>query len=277
MKSIKNLLIPITILCLLFQIQCGTATKKTALKEASKGEEWIVDVPGLKEGEKPLVLIRIPAGTFQMGSPDSEEGRDENEAPVHSVTIGQDFYLGKYEVTQAQWEAVMGYNPSTEIDPNYPVNKVSWQDCQAFFKKLGKLVNETGFRLPTEAEREYACRAGTTTAAYYGDAADEEIIEKHAWSRINSDGELHEVGQLKSNPWGLHDMYGNVWEWCSDWFGPYSAEAQTDPQGPETGEEKVFRGGSWMARPEWLRSADRGKFTPDNQRNTGGFRVAFSE
>ncbi len=240
-------------------------------------EEWKVDLPGMKEDAKPLIMVKIPAGSFMMGSPASEEGHEENEAPLHKVTISKDFYLGKYEITQEQWLALMKKNPSTEEDANFPVNRVSWNDCQEFIKKLNKLTGKKGFRLPTEAEREYACRAGTSTKVYFGADPSDEEYEKHAWLRTNSEGELHVVGSLKSNPWGLYDILGNVWEWCSDWYGPYKAGDQTDPQGPETGTEKVFRGGSWMARPIWIRAADRGKFTPENRRNTGGLRVAFSE
>ncbi|MGC9329894.1 MAG: formylglycine-generating enzyme family protein, partial [Candidatus Hinthialibacter sp.] len=247
------------------------------VEQPSKAREWVVDLPGLKEGETPLAMRLIPAGSFQMGSPESEEGHEENESPVHSVTISRDFYLGKYEITQAQWIAVMETNPSTEYGPNFPVNRVNWYDCQDFLRRLNKIVNKGKFRLPTEAEREYACRAGTTTMTYFGDNPTPEMLEEHAWMRTNSDGELHDVGLLKPNPWGLHDMLGNVWEWCEDWYAPYPAQAQVDPQGALLGTEKVFRGASWMARPEWIRCADRGKFTPDNRRNTGGFRIAYSD
>lgn len=258
-------------------MDCGSISPKKAVETPSKGKEWIVQLPGLKEGEKPLIMLRIPAGTFQMGSPESEEGHEENESPVHSVTISRDFYLGKYEITQAQWMAVMQENPSTEYGPNLPVNRVNWYDCQDFLRRLNEIVNDGKFRLPTEAEREYACRAGTEEMTYFGGDPTDELIEEHAWMRTNSEGELHEVGLLKPNPWGLHDMLGNVWEWCEDWYAPYQAQAQVDPQGALLGTEKVFRGASWMARPEWIRCADRGKFTPDNRRNTGGFRAASSD
>ncbi len=278
MKIVIHILIFITIpiACLLL-VQCSSAPILPESSVSLQGSEWIVDLPNLKKEAMPLVLIRIPAGTFQMGSPDTEEGHEKNESPMHSVTISRDYYLGKHEVTQAQWEAVIGSNPSTEINPDFPVNKVSWHDCHVFLHRIGKIAQKSGFRLPTEAEWEYACRAGTSTATYFGDNPSEEEKEKYAWFRNNSNGELHIVGQFPPNPWGLFDMLGNVWEWCYDWYGPYTSGMQVDPTGPKTGSERVYRGASWMARPEWIRCADRGKFTPNNQRNTGGFRVAFSE
>ncbi len=243
-----------------------------------KGTEWIVDLPGLPADATPLVLVHIPAGSFLMGSPESEEGRDPDEGPVHRVTLTKDFYIGKYEVTQAQWMTLMDENRSTEIDPNYPVNKVSWFDCQEFLRRLNELHNTNGFRLPTEAEREYACRAGTTTATYFGENPSDEEKGEHAWYRHNITwDELHKVGLKKPNPWGLHDMHGNLSEWCQDWFGPYPSTPQLDPIGPPQGLGRVIRGASWMARPRWIRSADRGRFPPDNRRNTVGFRIVWSK
>ncbi len=243
-----------------------------------KGEEWTVELPGLPADATPLVLVHIPAGSFLMGSPESEEGRDPDEGPVHKVTLTEDFYMGMYEVTQAQWMTLMEENRSTEIDPNYPVNKVNWFDCQEFLRRLNEYHNTDGFRLPTEAEREYACRAGTTTATYFGEDPTSEEIAEHAWYReIITWDELHEVGLKKPNPWGLHDMHGNVSEWCQDWFGPYPSTNQVNPTGPVDGTEKVIRGASWRARPQWIRSADRGHFPPDNRRNTIGFRVVWSK
>lgn len=277
MKIRKRFLTIAVMLLGLLTIQCGTLPSCNHAKDSFMDKEWIVKLPNLKEGETPLILMRIPAGTFQMGSPQFEIGHEENESPVHRVTISRDFYLGKYEVTQAQWAAVMGGNPSTEANPNYPVNKVSWQDSQEFLRRLNELTEKSGFRLPSEAEFEYACRAGSTDSTYFGDNPSEAALAEFAWYRQNSDGELHRVGLLKPNAWGLYDMLGNVWEWCQDWYGFYSADSQRDPQGFASGMEKVFRGASWMARPEWIRCADRGKFAPDSRRNTGGFRVAFSE
>ena len=153
---------------------------------------------------------------------------------------------------------------------------MSWHVCQEFLKRLNGLNKDDGFRLPTEAEREYACRAGTTTATYFGDTPSNEEKAEHAWFRVNSEGELHKVGLKKANPWGLHDLFGNVSEWCWDWYGPYPSASLVDPTGAEQGTEKVIRGASWMARPQWIRCADRGKFPPDNRRNTVGFRIVWA-
>ena len=272
-------LIPITVITGI-ALSCWTscATGNNVGRQSATGpgaKEWVIELPNLPEGAKKLVLVRIPAGTFSMGSPDTELGRDPDESPVHKVTITHDFYLGRYEVTQAQWAALMPENPSTSRGMDLPVNRVSWEDCQGFLQRLNQVFKDSRFRLPTEAEREYACRAGTSTATYFGDNPSPEDLEKHAWFRENSEGELHPVGQKLANPWGLYDLYGNVWEWCQDWYGPYPDEAQTNPTGPDTGKEKVFRGASWMAKPQYLRSADRGKFPPDAQQNTGGFRIAW--
>ena len=240
--------------------------------------ETIVDLPGLPEGAQELVLVQVPAGTFQMGSPASEPGREENEGPAHKVRIAKGFLVGKYEVTQAQWLTVMEENPSTQKGDDLPVNRVSWDECQGFLQRLNALRGTTRFRLPTEAEWEYACRAGTTTTTYFGagEASAQQLLA-HAWFRNNAAGELHPVGQKHANPWGLHDMYGNVWEWCQDWYAPYSSFALTDPQGPKMGTERIFRGASLIGRPRYLRSADRGKVSPNAKRHTGGFRVVWGE
>ncbi len=251
-------------------------TQTSQSEKTLKENEIVVQLPELPDGATPLIMVKIPAGTFQMGSPESEKFHEKNESPVHKVTITEDFYLGKYEVTQAQWLTLMDKNPSTYEGDNLPVNRVSWHDAQEFIKKLNNLEDHSGFRLPTEAEREYACRAGTTTATYIGENVSMEQMQEHAWFRENSEHELHPVGQKKPNPWGLYDMYGNVWEWCFDWYGLYPKEPQTDPKGPENGEEKVFRGASWLGKFEYMRSADRGKFDPSLRRNTGGLRLAKS-
>jgi len=264
-------------LLLVFLFQSCALTPGQSAKTNAKADEFTVDLPNLPQGAVPLRLVRISPGSFLMGSPESEAGRDANEGPQHRVTISKEFYLGAYEITQAQWKALMGNNPSTDIGLNFPVNKVSWDDCQHFIRQLNSLKTGGCFRLPTEAEFEYVARAGTLTASYLGDDVPIAEWEQRAWFRNNSDGELHPVGQLKPNPWGLYDLFGNVWEWCQDWYAPYSPDPRVDPIGPSTGQEKVFRGSSWMGRPEYLRSADRGKFPPDSQRNTGGLRIAWSE
>ncbi len=255
------------------QPQEATPAEQPTVKE----NEILVPLPNLAEGAVPIILVEIPAGKFQMGSPPTEEFHEENESPVHTVTLTNDYYIGKYEVTQAQWLALMEENPSTQKGDNLPVNRVSWHEAQAYIQKLNEQQDEIRFRLPTEAEWEYACRAGTTTATYIGENITEEQMEEYAWFRNNSEANLHPVGQLKPNPWGLYDMHGNVWEWCSDWYGTYPEQDVTDPKGPETGKEKVFRGASWMGEYKFMRSADRGKFPPERKQHTGGFRLAGSK
>jgi formylglycine-generating enzyme required for sulfatase activity len=209
-----------------------------------------------------LEMVRIPKGKFLMGSTKDEEGRYDSEGPEHEVTLTKDFYLGKYEVTQEQWEALMGSNPSDFKLKNGPVDHANWEDCQEYIKKLNaKVVNKVGtFRLPTEAEWEYACRAESKTRYSFGNADGD--LGEHAWYNKNSDGKTHEVGTRKPNGFGLHDMHGNVWEWCSNWHDQYPSEAVSDPTGPSTGSYRVLRGGSWSDNSRLCRSASRYRNAP---------------
>jgi len=234
-----------------------------------------VNLPTLPNNAKPLEMVLIPVGTFLMGSPNTEKDQYDGEGPQHKVTISKDFYMGKYEVTQAQWEAVMGNNPSYyKGQPNNPVEQVSWNDCREFIKKLNALGQGT-FRLPTEAEWEYACRAGTMTRFYWGGDSAYTQIGEYAWYSDNSGGRTHEVGLKKPNAWGLYDMSGNVWEWCQDWYGDYSSNAQNDPTGAGTGSTRVGRGGGWGAAPSYVRSAYRLNGGLDDTDNSVGFRIVL--
>jgi formylglycine-generating enzyme required for sulfatase activity len=223
------------------------------------GDTIVVNIPHLAAGAKPLEMVYIPAGSFQMGSPESEIHRELDESPQHHVSISQPFYLGKYEVTQAQWLAVMGSNPYYDygVGNDYPVYYVSWYDCLTFINRL----NGMGlgfFRLPTEAEWEYACRAGTSTRFFWGDDPDYALIGDYAWFDGNNEPfGTKPVGLKSPNPWNLFDMCGNVYEWCYDRYGAYPASAQTDPQGPDYGTIFVYRGGSWSYGMEACRSANR--------------------
>lgn len=212
-------------------------------------------------------FARIPAGEFMMGS--EYGGSDENdERPVHRVRISQSFELGKYEVTQVQWETVMGQNPSFFKGANLPVESVSWDDVQQFISRVNELDDQFVYRLPTEAEWEYACRAGST-----GDYAGN--LSAMAWYENNSGKETHPVGQKQPNVWGLYDMHGNVLEWVQDWYGDsyYSGSPTTDPPGPNSGLYRVFRGGSWYEPAAFCRSADRSHFKPSDRFLILGFRL----
>jgi formylglycine-generating enzyme required for sulfatase activity len=212
-----------------------------------------------------MVLIHIPAGEFLMGTPENDPSKAWDEIP-HRVRISTPFFMGKYEVTQSQYQKVMGKNPSYCAKlPNpeqHPVEQVSWDDAVAFCRALSELPDEKAagrsYRLPTEAEWEYACRAGTTTAYHFG--SDPNDLSKYALFGGHKAGVwvTQKVGIKLPNAWGLHDMHGNVWEWCSDEYGPYRVETEVvDPQGPDTGVGKVARGGSWDYGAVKCRSAQR--------------------
>jgi len=215
-----------------------------------------------------LEMVLIPAGKFKMGSPANEKGRKVFETQ-HEVTLTKPYYMGKYEVTQEQWEAVMGNNPSIRTKgARLPVTDVSWKDCQGFIKKLNAKTTG-GFRLPTEAEWEYGCRAGTTTAYSFGN----KITPKDANYDDSKIDKPLEVGSYKPNAFGLYDMHGNVGEWCEDWHGDYPFAA-TDPKGPTEGEYRVVRGGSFYLNESGARSSNQNVFTPTYRLFTFGFRLA---
>jgi formylglycine-generating enzyme required for sulfatase activity len=215
----------------------------------------------------------IPAGTFMMGDAGGEP--DEKQ---HEVTLNRPFYMGVYEVTNIKWKQVMGNVPSKWKQDDRPVEQVSWDDAVEFCRKLSAMPEERKagrvYRLPTEAEWEYACRAGTKTAYSFGD--DESLLGDFAWFRDNSNRSVNLVGQKKPNPWGLYDMHGNVWEWCSDWYGDYPADGATDPRGPPSGSFRVRRGGSCSNAARDCRSAYRSRDYPSLRFNYLGFRLALS-
>ena len=222
----------------------------------------------LGDGVK-MEFVLIRPGSFQMGS----DRNQYDERPVRKVTLTQPYYLGKYEVTQAQWEKIMGNNPSHFKDPNRPVENVSWEDCQRFLAALRKKVARNVV-LPTEAQWEYACRAGTTTAYSFGD--DVEALSEYSWHSANSDLTTHPVGQKKPNPWGLYDIHGNVFEWCADWYSAnYPRGEAVDPKGSAKGSRRVIRGGAWLYVADNHRSSDRGFSPPDYVINEYGLRCAL--
>jgi len=245
-------------------------------------------------GGKSLTMVRIQGGTFMMGSPTSEPWRFNSEVQ-HQVTLSS-FSMGKYEVTQKEYQEVMGTNPSEFKGDNLPVEQVSWYDaveyCNSLSRKEGLTPAYTvngenvtwnqkanGYRLPTEAEWEYACRAGTTTPFSTGNniTTDQANYNGNYPYNNNATGEYRErtteVGSFAPNPWGLYDMHGNVWEWCWDWYEGYASGAQTDPKGASSGTIRMLRGGSWFNNARYLRSALRGVSTPSYRYNYFGFRL----
>lgn len=226
----------------------------------------------------------IPAGEFWMGSPATEEGRYGDEGPRHRVRISKGFWLGETPVTQGLWEAVMGSNPSWfKGEAERPVVQVSWEDVQGFIAALEKLAQGLGVRLPSEEEWEYACRAGTEGPTYAG--AGEAALEAIAWWNGNSGGMTHPVRMKKPNAWGLHDMLGNVWEWCSDAWYAYSGASSGAGSGAGSvlvnrvhpgspGDRRVGRGGSWFSRAGVVRAAFRYLWSPGVRLDGLGFRLA---
>jgi formylglycine-generating enzyme required for sulfatase activity len=225
-----------------------------------------------------MEFILIPAGSFTMGADKDFEEADDDETPQHWVRISKPFYLGIYEVTQAQWTAVMENNPSKYKydDRSNPVEQVSWDDAQAFIERLNAKEGHSRYRLPTEAEWEYAARAGSTSAYSFGN--DSGQLGRYAWCGVDWDlGLTHPVGQKQPNAWGLYDMYGNVWEWVQDWYGEnyYRSSPATDPAGPWSGWRRVVRGGNWSSLAWSCRSANRGSYPPGSRDDRLGFRLAL--
>ncbi|MBO4714714.1 MAG: formylglycine-generating enzyme family protein, partial [Verrucomicrobia bacterium] len=263
-------------------------------KPLTPGEDATITLP---PDDVPLDLIWIDPGTFMMGSPEDELGRNDDETQ-HQVTLTQGYWLGKYEVTQAQYEAVMGENPSWFKGVDLPVEMLSWNDAMAFCTKLTEIERAAGrlpegyeYTLPTEAQWEYACRAGTTTALNSGkNLSDEDQcpeMDEVGWYVYNSgeydsdgnwadNGKTFPVGQKQPNAWGLYDMHGNVYEWCLDWYGDYPASSVTDPKGPGEGTYRVMRGGCWYEAAFGCRSACRNCCNLDDSYYELGFRVALA-
>jgi formylglycine-generating enzyme required for sulfatase activity len=242
-------------------------------------------------------MVFIPPGTFNRGSPSNEVDRFDNEGPQTAVTLSRGFWMGMYEVTQGEYQAVMGNNPSRfngdqgiwgnfGTDLSRPVETVTWYDATNYCGQLtqrersaGRIAPNTFYRLPTEAEWEYACRAWTSTRFSYGDDPDYTNLSDYAWyGGTGGSGTTHPVGQKLPNPWGLYDMYGNVAEWCQDWVGLYPGGIAVDPQGPTTGSGRILRGGAYwgVLGGSDCRSALRGGGNPSGNTTSRGFRVVLS-
>ncbi len=256
-------LLALCVLCCMFA--CSSENGST-----SRGASTYTNSIGME-------FVKIPAGSYMRGCDSNFENCLSDAIPQQRINISS-FYLGKYEVTQEQWVAVMGSNPSHFKGRANPVEYVSWNDIQEFVRRLNAKEGHNRYRLPTEAEWEYAARAGSTTAYSFGDNADE--LGTYAWYGEDwGGGSPHPVGQKKTNVWGLYDMYGNVWEWCSDWYNEkyYSWSKKTDdPSGPSSGVIRVRRGGSWSNGAEDCRSANRDGNTPDVRNINFGFRLVLS-
>ncbi len=234
-------------------------------------------------------FIYVQPGTFLMGSPSSSQDARTNEIPQHKVTISKPFYMAKYEVTQAQWEAVMGINPydlprsnpfyripgmkERITHPNHPAT-ISWEDAQKFVQKLNEKEHTAKYRLPTEAEWEYVARAGTSSTYFFGEHSEE--LSEYAWYGEDfSIGGSHAIGMKKPNPWGFYDIYGNVWEWVQDYYSDdyYQHSPEFDPKGPDTGDGHVVRGGSWHVTASGWNSTIRKEYDTDYRGISIGFRL----
>ena len=252
----------------------GVLTTNTSSSVASRTSSSgnTITIP-VKDGIS-IEMVHVEAGTFTMGATYEMKNPWEDEKPTHQVTLTNDYYIGKYEVTQALWQAVMGKNPSKFKGDNLPVEYVSWNDCQEFISKLNTITGKT-FRLPTEAEWEYAACGGKKSRGYQYSGSNN--LSDVAWYEDNSGNKTHAVGSKQANELGIYDMSGNVWEWCQDWYGNYSSSSQVNPTGANSGSDRVSRGGSWYSAARCCRSSYRGNGSPGNRYSIDGLRLVLSE
>ncbi len=258
-----------------------TSRPKTSGAAPIPGQPYTVPGCGIK-------LNWVAPGRFTMGSPSTEAGRSSDEGPQTDVTITRGFWLGQFPVTQEEWKEVAQDLTTLNAEPSFfhgarlPVEQVSWDDCQAWLQQLNTVEADANrlplnfqYRLPTEAEWEFACRAGTSTRFHFGNA--DALLSDYAWYSANSRGQTHSVGEKKPNPWGFHDLHGNVWEWCQDRYGgPLPGGTVTDPTAPAAGLNRVFRGGAWGIAPSRCRPAYRVWNRPAYRDYTLGFRLALA-
>ena len=232
----------------------------------------VITIP-VKDGIS-IEMVKVEAGSFDMGATSEMENPYEDEKPVHRVTLTNNYYVGKYEVIQALWQAVMGSNPSKFKGADLPVEQVSWNDCQDFVSKLNAMTGKR-FRLPTEAEWEYAARGGKKSRGYQYSGSN--TLGDVAWYGDNSGSKTHAVGTKQPNELGIYDMTGNVWEWCQDWYDSYSSSPQTNPTGAASGSYRVNRGGCWYSSARYCRTSYRYRSTPGGRGRGLGLRLVLSE
>lgn len=251
------------------RVELGAVREEmAALVAASPVPEAAAELSDTWTNDLQMTFVLVPAGSFEMGS----EHGDGDEQPVRSVTIDEPYYIGKFEVTQAQWFSVMESDPSQfSDDDNRPVENVSWQDAQAFITKLSATDPAATYRLPTEAEWEYAARAGSTAAYAFGNDVAE--LDAHGWHVGNAENTTHPVGEKQPSAWGLHAMHGGVWEWVQDRYGPYPSDGGSASPKTPPGIRRVLRGGSWLSPPEDCRSASRSHAHPTFRGAHVGFRI----
>ena len=260
----------------------ATAIQQSTVTQPTEAQQPVVQTP-VTNGENISIpvkdgisidMVRVEAGTFTMGATPKMKDPRFDEKPTHQVTLTNDYYIGKYEVTQALWQAVMGNNPSHFKGDNLPVEMVSWDECQEFISKLNSITGKT-FRLPTEAEWEYAARGGKKSRGYQYSGS--KNISDVAWYDGNSGNRTHAVGSKQANELGIYDMTGNVMEWCQDWYGKYSSSSQTNPTGATSGSSRVLRGGGWNITVWGCRSSYRGNYAPGDRGYHLGLRLVLSK
>ncbi|WP_337437815.1 SUMF1/EgtB/PvdO family nonheme iron enzyme [Prevotella sp.] len=257
-------------------IQQSTVTQPTVAQQpvvqAPIANSDNISIP-VKDGIS-IDMVRVEAGMFTMGATAEMKELYDDERPTHRVTLTNDYYIGKYEVTQALWQTVMGNNPSEFKGDNLPVEQVKWKDCQKFLSKLNRITGKK-FRLPSEAEWEYAARGGNKSRGYQYSGSNN--LLDVAWYNDNSGRKTHAVGTKQANELGIYDMSGNVYEWCQDWFGKYNSSSQVNPTGANSGSDRVFRGGSWVSNAGNCRSSYRDYITLGGRDSYLGLRLVLSE
>lgn len=279
-KSAKGKLKILLVLCSMLFVQNSFGQDGLAeiflagIEEMEKYDEAMKNIQIPVKNGITIDMVRVKSGRLVMGATREMGSRFNSEIPRHEVAITENFYIGKYEVTQALWKAVMGTNPSFFKGDNLPVENVSWNECKAFITKLNRLTGKR-FRLPTEAEWEYAAYGGPENQGYMFSGGNDQT--KVACYEGNSNGKTKPVGSKQPNELGIYDMSGNVAEWCQDWFGKYTSGLKTNPKGPSKGTLKIYRGGSYKSEAWYVNCIYRSKANTNTKQNSIGFRLALNE